>query len=266
MTGGSRLALARHELRRAGPAALLTPPGVLLAGVVMVVLAASSGGAYHQVAGTVLEALLPLAAGIASSGVLTTDSAVELQLSLPVPYRQTLARRVLLTLGGAAGLSGAAAVLAAAAGLWTSPHGPWAGQLTWLAPAVALGGVGVLLAALSVNAAFAGGAVAGIWVGEQSYKPWFATHSWAHPLFLFPDTRRGVVPVGDWVANRLTLLAVGLGALAVAWVVLTHTERLLSGDGRSAVLSRRVARPRDDRPRRAAVVAAAPRPSQKGRL
>lgn len=227
MSGRTGLRLARFEFRRAGLAAVATPPGVLAAGIVMLIVTDTSGGSYHHVAGTVLEALLPLAVGIATSSVLSADTATELQLSLPTPYRWTLARRVGLMLAGSAALSALFAVVITRTGLWRAPHGPWSAQLSWLAPAAALSGVSLLLAAASVNAGFAAAGVAVIWVGQQAYKPWFAAHSWTHRWYLFPDTRSGVVANADWAANRLTLLAVGLITLAATWLVLANTERLL---------------------------------------
>lgn len=227
MTTHTRLRLARYELRRAGLAALSTPAGVLAAGSVMLIVAATGGGDYHPVAGTVLEALLPLAAGIALSSVLSADTAIELQLSLPTSYRTTLARRVGLVLASTAALCALAALVMTSTGLWRAPHGPWSAQLSWLAPALALSGVSLLLAAVSVDAGFAAAVVAGLWVGQQAYRPWFAAHPWTHRWYLFPDTRGGVVANPDWAANRLTLLGVGVLALAAAWLVLSSTERLL---------------------------------------
>lgn len=222
-------AVLRFELRRAGQAGLWTTPGVLVAGGVAVAVTAAGHGNYHPVAGTVLAALLPLGAAMATASVLGAETATELHLSLPVSCRATLARRMLLVLAAAAVLDTVGTLGAAVTGLWTSGHGAGA-QLVWLAPTLALVGLAVLLAAAAQSAGVAAGVVGGIWVGQQAYKAWFAAHSWTHPLFLFPDVRAGVVPAADWATNRLTLVLIGLACLTAAWLLLADPERLLHDD------------------------------------
>lgn len=219
--------LLGYEMRRAGLAAVWSTPGVILVGGAAALVTAIGHRNYHQVVGTVLAALVPLGAAMAGASVLSAETATELQLSLPIAYRITLARRLLLVLAVACLLGLVGTLAAAGTGLWNSGHGPAAAQLVWLAPTVALAGLAVLLTAGTRTANAAAGLVAGVWVGQQAYKAWFAAHAWTHPLFLFPDVRGGVVPSADWTENRLTLLLIGLACFTVAWLLLADPQWLL---------------------------------------
>lgn len=75
--------LWRHEVRRAGWTALLTPP---VATAALVLIALLDGGAdtdRNLVAA--LEMALPLAVGIGAASLVGRDPAVELQIAGPVP-------------------------------------------------------------------------------------------------------------------------------------------------------------------------------------
>jgi hypothetical protein len=112
------------------------------------------------------------------------------------------------------------------AGWWyrlPSTPGPLTGQLTWLAPSAALGGLGFVLAALSRNAAVAGGLVAGVWIVQL-----VVGGSMQGVLGLFDLSATG--DDGTWLANRLVLLVAGVVLLVVGWRVLARVERLVRGD------------------------------------
>lgn len=231
MTRSSWVRLGLYEARRAGIEALVAVPVTLVAGAAMVIVTAVGGRDVHSVAGTVLEAVLPLAAGLAASSILDVDPLVELQLSLPTSYRVTATRRVLCVLGLAALFSVAAASGASGTGLWTSSHGAVAIVFIWLAPTLALAGLALVLSVGFQSTPLAAGVVATLWIGEQSFKGWFASHSVTRALYLFAETRPGVVPATAWAPNRLTLTAVGLVAFGVAWHSLSDRDRLLNTGG-----------------------------------
>ena len=231
MTRSSSVRLGLFEARRAGIGALVAVPLALIAGAAMVIVTAVGGRDVQSVAGTVLEALLPLAAALAVSSILDADSLVELQLSLPTPYRLTVARRVLCVLGLAALIDLAAAAGASGTGLWTSSHGAIAIVLMWMAPTLALAGLALVLSLGFQSTPLAAGVVAALWIGEQSFKGWFAAHTITRALYLFAETRPGVVPATAWASNRLTLLAFGLVALGGAWLALANRERLFNTGG-----------------------------------
>ena len=227
------LSLWRHEVRRTGWAALLTPP---LAAVILVVAAVDGAVRMGQpsrdtahILQSLLEAALPLAVGIGSASLVGADPAVELQLTLPTAYRATILRRLAV----AAGWTGAIAVTAAAVMVasgwwhrWPAAHQPLAGQLTWLAPAMCLAGLGLLVGALSGSPALATGAVAALWFFQLAAGDLLEQHRWSRPLHLFATTR-GTVQEG-WAANRLTLLAAGAAMIGAGWLLLRRPSRLLT--------------------------------------
>jgi hypothetical protein len=177
------LALWRHEVRRAGRAALLVPPVAALVPVLAAVdgaarLDAASRDTAHLLQ-AVLELALPLAAGLGAASLVGGDPAIELQLTLPTPYRATILRRLAVTAGWVGLLALALAVTLVATGWWhrwPAAHPAVVGQLTWLAPALFLAGLGLLGGALSGSPAVASALVAvlRIWL-----TGWSGTGSWA---------------------------------------------------------------------------------------
>jgi hypothetical protein len=227
------LSLWRHELRRAGWAALLAPP--FAAGALLVV---AVDGAVRldspprntaQLLHAMLEIALPLAAGVGAASLVGADPAVELQLTVPTSYRATILRRLVVTAGWVAVLAVAAAAAMVATGWWDrSPaaHPPLSGQLTWLAPTLCLAGLGLLVGALTGSPATATSAVAALWIFDLAAGSLLQQHRWSRLLYLFATTRS---PVGkDWAANRLTLIAAGAAMTGVGWLLLRRPSRLLT--------------------------------------
>ena len=221
--------LLRHDLRRAGAGALLIPPGVLALGALLVGLAIrSSESSRETVVAVVLEALIPLGAGVAAGSVLAAEQAAELQVSVPARVATTVLRRVLLVLAWTAAWAAVAAAAAYAAGWWRPDGGLAAVELAWLAPAVALAGIAVAASTVSTSAGLPTALVAGIWFGQETRAAWFADHRWAQPLYLFPHSRE-VVAADQLATNRIVLLAMGAAGLAVGWLLLHAEERLVTG-------------------------------------
>jgi hypothetical protein len=220
--------LLRHDLRRAGAAALLVPPGVLAAGALLVGLTSRTGGSRETVVAIVLEAFVPLGAGVAAGSVVAAEQAVELQVSVPARVATTVLRRVLLVLGWTAAWAAVAAAGVHAAGWWRPDGGLAAVELGWLAPAAALAGIAVAGSTVSSGAGPPTALVAGVWFGQETRAGWFAGHRWAQPLYLFPHTR-DVVAADRLVANRIVLMAIGAAGLAAGWLLLHAEERLLTG-------------------------------------
>lgn len=224
------LALWRHEIRRAGWAALLTVP---VCAVLMVLLAMLQSGDQTATARTliaVLEVGIPLGAGVAAGSLIGRDPAVELALCVRRSYRTTVLRRLTITLGWAAVIAVGTSAVLAASGWWyrwpLAPE-PVLGQLTWLAPAVCLGGLGFLLGAVLRSPAATGGLVAGMWLAHQVMAGPMEARTWSRVLNLFATTRGSG---RDWLANRLVLLTIGAALLVAGCLVLARTERLMRGD------------------------------------
>jgi len=231
--GMTPLDLWRHEVRRIGWAALVTPPATAALVALLAVLQAfgtqddaSTARTFHGV----LAAGIPLALGVVAGSLVGRDPVTELQLSVLREYRGTLARRLVLAAGWAAVIAVLTTVAIVATGWWyrlPSAPDPVTGQLTWLAPAVLLGGLGFLIAALSRTAALAAGLVSGVWLIELVIGETLRGSSWLELLDLF--ARRGA-DSGAWLANRGVLLAIGAALLVAAWRVLARPEHLLKGE------------------------------------
>jgi len=225
--------LWRYEVRRAGWAALLTPP-VATAALVLVALLDGGADTDRTTARNLIAALemaMPLAAGVGAASLVGRDPAVELQLTVPTSYRSTLLRRLVVTLGWAALLAVLVVAGLAATGWWErwpGTHGVVAGQLVWLSPTLCLGGLGFLAGAAFRGPAAAGGLITTLWLLDQVLASALQEQYWQRLLYLFATTR-GAVP-GDWAANRFTLLVAALAFGAVAWLLLGRGERLLRGE------------------------------------
>jgi hypothetical protein len=223
------LTLWRYEARRAGWTALLGPPIAVALGVSAALAYRSSGDATTaRILLGAVEMALPLTAGVAGASLVGRDPAVELQLAAPAPYRITLLRRMVVTLGWAAVVAGLTAAVLIATGWWArwpANHGPFAGQLTWAAPTVGLAALGVAAGAVFRSPAAAGALVTTLWGIQQFFAEQVQQHLPGRLLYLFATTR-GAVP-GDWIANRLTLLGAAAALVALALVVLAGSERLI---------------------------------------
>jgi hypothetical protein len=221
--------LWRYEIRRTGWPSLSGPPVAAALVVVLAVLnTRASGAATARTLLSALEMAVPLAAGTGTAALVGRDPVVELQLSLPTPYRVTLARRLIITLAWSAVVALVVAGALLATGWWSrwpANHGALAGQLTWLAPTCYLGAVGFLGGAVFHSPAAAGGLVATLWTFEQIFAEATQEHRWSRLLYPFATTRGAVA--ADWAENRITLMIIGLVCIALGWLVLGRTERLV---------------------------------------
>ncbi len=227
-----RLGLWAYEARRTGWPALATPAAVS-AGMIAVAAAMAEGGApRHAVARLVvagLEVMLPLAAGIGATALVGQDRAVELQLSLPTPYRVTLLRRLAILLAWPSLLAAASTAVLQAFGWWPSAHSGAAGALVWLAPLLWLPALGVFLAVLLRNATAASGLIAGLWLVEQLFAVAFAASAPGRAVSLFPATWLAGMP--GWAVNRAVLLTTAAVLLAGTCALLARPHRLLTEEG-----------------------------------
>ncbi|MCW6007935.1 hypothetical protein K1W54_25830 [Micromonospora sp. CPCC 205371] len=227
------LPLWRHEARRAGWTALLTPPLAVAAPVLIAFVDASGNASDHEIAQSLFGALemgVPLAAGIGAASLVGRDPAAELLLTTPAGYRAILLRRLAITVGWTALVAVLLAGSMIATGWWAkwpANHGALPGQLVWLAPTLGLAGLGFLAGAAFRGPAAAGGLVAICWIFQQLFADAAQEHGWSRLLYLFATTR-GAMPA-DWTANRITLIAAAAVLGAVAWLLLGRTERLLQG-------------------------------------
>jgi hypothetical protein len=213
-------ALIRYETRRAGWPALAAAPAVIAAGVLITLILAGKGSDPQVFAQFWLREILPLPFGLAIAALPAAETCLETQLSVPTPITWTLGRRAGLCLLWSVLAAAAAAAGAYGAGLWHPAHGVLAGQLTWLAPALALAAIGAAVFAASGSVTGASAVVACVWLVQDLTVQWFAGHAWTRTFYLFVDDRPGAMS-GWWWPNRLTLLAVGVLLTGFAGVLLT---------------------------------------------
>lgn len=221
----------RYEIRRCGWSLLGTPAGAT-AGVLAVAVLASASGTPPARTGRLLlaatEAVLPLAAGVTAAAVVAREPAVELQLSLPTPYRTTLCRRLLVMSAWPALLATVLTAVMAGAGWWPSAHPLPSGVLVWLPPLLWLAALGAAVAVGSRSVGAASAAVAGIWLAEQLFTGVFADSGWLRTLYLFPASR---LPGADgWAAGRVLLLVTAGVLCAAVWLLLARPDRMLTDE------------------------------------
>ena len=233
LPGMRPISLWRHEMHRAGWAALFTP---LAAAVGLVLVAADGAIRLDQpshgtalVLQSLLELALPLAAGMGAANLVGRDPVLELQLTLPTAYRTTVLRRLVVTASWVAVIALTTATFMVASGWWhrwPEAHPALAGQLTWLAPTLCLCGLGLLAGAVSGSPAVASIVVASLWLFEYAAVGLLQEHRWSRLLYLFATTRGTVAQ--DWAANRLTLLMAGAAMTFAGWLLLRRPSRLLT--------------------------------------
>lgn len=219
------------ELRIIG-SGLLVPAGVLpVTGALLVALLRASGrpsSVVDEAAGLALEGVCPLGAAIAMLMLVGRDRGIELVMATPARYARVLCARV----GIVAALSALASLLVAVAfystGTWPEQQSSAGIVLAWAAPLVWLGGLGLLAAVASTTSAAGSGLVGGLWLAEILGTDTLTGNPVLRSQYLFSTHIH--LHGGAWVTNRVSLLAVGVAALAVAWFLLNRPARLLAAE------------------------------------
>ena len=170
-----------------------------------------------------LEAVLPLAAGIALATLAVHDTALEVLVTLPAPYRMTAICRMALVLAWALSLEAAATWVTYQLFPTAIPKPGPVALLAWLAPTLWLSAGGVLVA-YGLRSRSASSAVLGcIWVAQLAFHGYFAAFGWTQPWFLFTTTFAPAAAF--WQLNRLELLVTALFFAFADWVYLGNVER-----------------------------------------
>jgi hypothetical protein len=223
--------LLRREGRLTGAAMLSAPVfgvAVLLTFVVASRISGYGTTKVNRQLGGGLEMVLPLAAAIVAVFAAVSDPCLELQLSLPIPYRRTVGRRVLLALAWTVPLGPVGTVYLRLSGHLATNRDVVTAQLVWLAPTLWLVAVGMLAAMVFRSAPAAAALVAIIWLFEQIQHDNLLHGRWTRPIFLFTTTYAPDSPT--WLPDRLWLVTTAfVPAAAGAWL-LRRPERLLRGD------------------------------------
>jgi hypothetical protein len=215
------------ELRVAGPALVATAVAVPAAGAVLVAVMALTGADHRELARmavVVLEGVCPLAIAITAVSLVGRDPAMELALAAPVAYRRVFAIRAGLLAGTGALLTLIVAVAFFATDAWPAGIGIAGVALVWLAPTVALTGVGVLVAAWTASAAVGSGVIGGVWLAEALFAGEFAARPILRAEYLFATV--GHLHGGAWWTSRGGLTVTGVAAITAAGALLGQRARL----------------------------------------
>jgi len=228
-----------YELRIMGKWVILIPPLIILTFALLGEILTIMQVSYlriSQVLTASLEMVLPLAAGLLTTTIVSYDAAIELQMTMPKTYRITAFVRLSLIIAWTSCLALFSSVLVYHLRFWRVPSQveTWKvlpqfliGQLTWIAPLFWFVGVGFSLALLIRSRSASSALLGGIWMIEAIFYGYFAIIDWLKPLFLFPTT---LAPgISFWLSNRIELLITALLLLLLGWFMLQNTEKLLQG-------------------------------------
>jgi len=228
-----------YELRIMGKWVILMPPLIILTfallGEILTIMQVSHLR-ISQVLTASLEMVLPLAAGLLTTTIVSYDAAIELQMTMPKTYRIRAFVRLNLIIAWTSCLALFSSVLVYHLRFWRVPSQveTWKvlpqfliGQLTWIAPLFWFVGVGFSLALLIRSRSASSALLGGIWMIEAILYGYFAIINWLKPLFLFPTT---LAPgISFWLSNRIELLITALILLLLDWLMLQNSEKLLQG-------------------------------------
>jgi len=228
-----------YELRIMGKWVILIPPLIILTFALLGEILTIMQVSYlriSQVLTASLEMVLPLAAGLLTTTIVSYDAAIELQMTMPKTYRMTAFVRLSLIIAWTSCLALFSSVLVYHLRFWRVPSQveTWKvlpqfliGQLTWIAPLFWFVGVGFSLALLIRSRSASSALLGGIWMIEAILYGYFAIINWLKPLFLFPTT---LAPgISFWLSNRIELLITALVLLLLDWFMLQNTEKQLQG-------------------------------------
>ena len=228
-----------YELRITGRWVILIPLLILLSVAFLATLLTIMQVSHlriSQVLTASLEMVLPLAAGLLTTTIVSYDAAIELQMTMPKTYRITAFVRLSLIIAWTSCLALFSSVLVYHLRFWRVPSQveTWKvlpqfliGQLTWIAPLFWFVGVGFSLALLIRSRSASSALLGGIWMIEAILYGYFAIINWLKPLFLFPTT---LAPgISFWLSNRIELLITASVLLLLDWFMLQNTEKLLQG-------------------------------------
>jgi hypothetical protein len=201
-----------HETRRCGRAALSLPLVCAVVVVVASLLAAQGEGPPGAVAAGMIRLVadvFPMTVGMAAVTALSRERAVELQVTLPMPYALTVLRRLALLAAVTTVAATGVVVWLVQANQWDHPaRGPLS-LLVPLGPAALLIGTAALAGVVLRSAAAASAIVLGTWLMQVIVLDRI---------------------LGTWQLNRVLL---GLGGVALTLSALGRCEdgeRLIQGE------------------------------------
>lgn len=225
----------RYELRVLGRWTLLTPILIMLGFALLALfLVTAHHGNSVRVLSASLELFLPLAVGVIAATLGIQDTAIELQLTMPRSYRQTVLYRLGWMVGWTALIACISSILIRVFGQW--PHlgqlQSWGGpeqllgeQLVWGAPLLWFAALGLCIALFLRSSMVSGMLLGAISLAEFVAHSYFAAVPWLHPIFFLATTYQADTPF--WLTNRLELLGIALLLFLVGSRLLHNSEARL---------------------------------------
>jgi hypothetical protein len=177
---------------------------------------------------TGLEGALPLAGGIGVATIAAHEPALELQLSMPRPYRRIMLLRCGILLAVIAVIEGLAILVLARVWPWTLSRSGSAWVLTWLPTMLWFAGWGGLLALLLRSRAASAAILGVVWAVELAFHGIFPHYDWTTPLYVYATMFSPDAPY--WLLNRLELLGTGILLFIAVWLYLSNPECRLRGE------------------------------------
>jgi hypothetical protein len=175
-----------------------------------------------------LEVGLPLTAALVAATAVGYDPAVELHLSLPVSYRATFFRRLILSCIPTAITAILMTLVLIATGHWLAPASGLLGHLVWIAPLTWLIALVCLLTVLLQSAVIASALIVVLAGAQVLLHDLFASIMWLRPIDLFATTVKFAPPV--WWMNRGVLVALGALTFLLTGALLQYPARLLGSE------------------------------------
>jgi len=182
----------------------------------------------HDILLAGLEACLPLISGIIAATVATLDPAIELQLTLPLPYRITIFSRLALILIWTALIALLSTLTLHLVLPSVLPTSLVQEQLIWLAPMLWFTAVGAMLALLMRNRSTSGAILGCLWVMQLTFHGYFLATGWTRPWFLF--TTLYAPTASFWLANRIELILTSAVVFIATWFYLHNSEWRFFGE------------------------------------
>jgi hypothetical protein len=220
-----QMAVLRYEFRMLGPL-LFALPLLVTMSFAGLGLWLNVRNVNHSSIGSLLtanlEACIPLMVGVIIATIAAHDPAIELQLTVLMPYRFTVFRRFILLLAWTALVEIVAMLVLHAIFPWALSSAIVEGQLTWLSPLLWLTAVGALLALLMHSRSASGAVLGCIWVSQLAFHSYFVAYGWTQPWFLFATLY--TPGASFWLTNRIELLLTALVVFIAIWWYLRNTE------------------------------------------
>lgn len=225
----------RYEVRLLGKPVLLTPVLVVIGFALLLAIVNRDVAIVARSMSGSLEVLLPVAAGVVVTTIVTYDRAAELQLTMSRKYHRTASLRLLLILLWSAIVSLLTSLLLylfnyrrlpAQIVHWDQPWQFLTWQLTWLSSTLWLVAFGLVLSLLIRSRSASGALLCVFAVAELLFHSTMDQEAIYHPIYLFPLTFSPAA--GYWLLNRFELLGTAVVFFILAWFLLRVPERLLS--------------------------------------